>query len=90
MREELLREFGIEELPYNTQFGDGSDIPEGVAAEIRGAYDREKVAFPWQVGDVVLIDNMSIYHAREPYEGDREVLVAMADRVVPTETAPSN
>lgn len=83
MQDELLNEFGVENLPYNTLYGDGSPIDEHTAAYIRDAYEKEKVSFPWRVGDVVLIDNMSIYHAREPYKGDREVLVAMADRVVP-------
>ncbi len=83
MQDELIRELGIDNLPYNTTYGDGTPIAPETAEVLRRAYEDEKVAFPWQVGDVVIIDNMSIYHAREPYEGDREILVAMADRVAP-------
>src|SRR5437899_9057970 len=33
----------------------------------------------WQAGDLMLVDNVRTAHARERFEGPREVLVAMAD-----------
>ena len=44
-------------------------------------YEQEKIIFPWQEGDVMLLDNMSVAHGREPYVGEREVIVAMTDVV---------
>ena len=79
MRDPLIREFGMDGLPYNTCYGDGCPIELDVAEHLRDAYAREKVVFPWQSGDVGLLDNMSVAHAREPYTGPREVLVAMTD-----------
>jgi alpha-ketoglutarate-dependent taurine dioxygenase len=35
--------------------------------------------FQWQPGDVILLDNMIKAHARDPFEGQRKILVAMAD-----------
>jgi alpha-ketoglutarate-dependent taurine dioxygenase len=35
--------------------------------------------FPWQQDDVLLLDNMSMAHAREPYAGERNVVVAMTE-----------
>lgn len=89
MRSALLAEFGEAGLPYNTYYGDGSPIEPETAAVVRAAYEAERVSFPWQRGDVMLIDNMSIYHARESYTGDREVLVAMADAIVPPKLEPA-
>ena len=81
MRETLVAEFGEDGLPYNTYYGDGTPIEPEVAAEIRDAYEQEKVMFPWRAGDVALLDNMSVAHAREPYEGERMVVVSMTDAV---------
>jgi alpha-ketoglutarate-dependent taurine dioxygenase len=36
------------------------------------------VIFPWSAGDVLILDNMLMMHGRQPYEGERRVLVAMA------------
>ena len=81
VREPLLAEYGIEGLPYNTCYGDGAPIEPEVAELVRGAYEAEKVVFPWREGDVMLLDNMTVAHAREPYTGEREVVVCMSDAV---------
>lgn len=81
MREALLAELGEENLPYNTYYGDGSPIAPEVAEHLRAAYREETVKFPWQPGDVMLLDNMTVAHAREPYKGPREVIVAMTEPV---------
>ncbi len=79
IREPLLRDFGEEDLPNNTWYGDGSPIEPEVAEHLRQAYFQEMVALPWQEGDVLLIDNMLTAHARNPFTGPRKVVVAMAD-----------
>lgn len=79
LREAFSSGIAEEDLPYNTYYGDGSRIEESVAAELREAYLAEKVAFRWQVGDVEILDNMSVAHARESFVGQRKVLVAMAE-----------
>jgi alpha-ketoglutarate-dependent taurine dioxygenase len=79
MQRALVNEFGVENLPFNTYYGDGSPIEPDVVAHIRDAYEREKVVFPWLLGDVLLVDNMTVAHAREPYAGERLTLVAMAE-----------
>ena len=81
IREALLSELGQNELPYNTFYGDGSPIEDEVAEHLRQIYEAETVMFPWHKGDIMLIDNMSMTHARQPYAGDREVIVAMTDAV---------
>jgi alpha-ketoglutarate-dependent taurine dioxygenase len=79
VRDALLSSYTEEGLPYNTYFGDGSPIPQEVVAKLRDAYLFEKVMFAWREGDVLLLDNMSVAHAREPYTGERNVIVAMTE-----------
>ncbi len=79
IREALLAEFKPEDLPNNTYYGDGSLIEPSVLDELRTAYQQEKITFPWQEGDVLMLDNMSIAHGRESFVGSRKVLVGMAE-----------
>jgi alpha-ketoglutarate-dependent taurine dioxygenase len=79
MRDFLLSEFAEEDLPNNTYYGDGSRIEPDVMDHLRQAYLREKVIFPWQQFDVLMVDNMLASHAREPFSGNRRVVTGMAD-----------
>lgn len=67
------------DLPRNTYYGDGSPIEEYVLEEIREAFRLESIAFPWQDGDILMLDNMMIAHGRHPFNGERKVAVAMAE-----------
>ena len=75
----MLNTFGPDDLPRNVTYGDGSPIGSGDIEAIRAAHERAAVSFPWQLGDVLLIDNMLASHGREPYTGKRRVVVAMSD-----------
>ncbi len=79
VREGLTAQFAEEDLPNNTYYGDGSPIEAHVLDEIRAAYAAETVKFKWQQGDVLLVDNLSIAHGREPFAGKRKILVGMSE-----------
>lgn len=79
VRARLLASYPEEEFPNRTSYGDGAAIDEATADHLRQAYLAEMVSFDWQPGDVLLIDNVLTFHAREAFEGPRRVLVAMAD-----------
>jgi alpha-ketoglutarate-dependent taurine dioxygenase len=79
VRETLIAEFGEDELPFNTYYGDGTPIEESVLDQIREAYEQEAVRFQWQKKDLLLIDNVLVSHARDSYSGERKILVAMTD-----------
>lgn len=79
IRDGLLAQFEIESLPNNTYYGDGSPIEPAVLDELRRAYQQEMITFPWQQGDLVMLDNMLTSHSRNPFVGPRKILFAMGD-----------
>ncbi|MEV0116662.1 TauD/TfdA family dioxygenase [Streptomyces sp. NPDC050844] len=68
-------------LPRQCHFGDGSPIPDEAMAEICRVYAELEVCFAWERGDVLVLDNILVAHARNPFSGPRELLVAMGDMV---------
>lgn len=76
--EALLDLFKEEDLPSNSYYGDGTPIEASVLDEIREAFRQSSVSFPWQSGDVLMLENMLIAHGRTPFSGPRKVIVAMA------------
>lgn len=78
-RQSLEDLFDEEEMPRNCFFGDGSIIDDEVIEKISDLYRRLQTFFPWQVGDVMVVDNMLAAHARNPYVGQRKLLVALGE-----------
>jgi alpha-ketoglutarate-dependent taurine dioxygenase len=80
VRESLLDIVGDPvELPRNAFYGDGSPIDDDTLGVVREVLDAHKIVFPWEAGDVAMLDNMLTAHAREPFKGPRKVIVAMAE-----------
>lgn len=78
----LLDTVAEEDLPRDTFYGDGTPIEASALEEIRGVYAEESVTFPWQKGDLLMVDNMLVAHGRRPFSGPRRILVAMAEPVM--------
>jgi alpha-ketoglutarate-dependent taurine dioxygenase len=74
----LLDEYGPEGVPRNAFYGDGSPIEDDAVELIANLYQEAAVSLPWQRGDVLVVDNFLATHAREPFSGDRRILVAMS------------
>jgi alpha-ketoglutarate-dependent taurine dioxygenase len=79
--EDLLAVFGEDGLPNNACYGDGAPIEASVMRTIRVAYDAAMIRFPWQKGDLLMLDNMMIAHGRMPFSGPRKIVVAMGEPV---------
>lgn len=78
VRASLLAAVGEENLPRHVYFGDGSPIPDALLDSVREVYRQTAISFPWQAGDILMLDNRLVAHGRNPYTGDRKVIVAMA------------
>jgi alpha-ketoglutarate-dependent taurine dioxygenase len=68
-------------LPTDTAYGSGESIEHEVIEEVRRAYAAETMRFEWQMGDLLLIDNILTAHARDPFDGERRVVVGMGSAV---------
>jgi hypothetical protein len=85
----LTEEFGAEGLPRNVFYGDGAPIENDVVDLIRRLYGDAAISFPWQRGDLLILDNFLVAHGREPFQGQRRILVAMSDLYVSPWVVPS-
>ncbi|MCJ8271827.1 MAG: TauD/TfdA family dioxygenase [Psychrosphaera sp.] len=79
IRETLVSIVGEENLPRNVYYGDGSPIDNQTLSHVRQVLDECQVAFAWQSGDILMLDNMLAAHGRNTFEGPRKVVVAMAE-----------
>ena len=77
-RRVLMSMFQADDMPNYVRYGDGSEIDAGDFARVSEASEAESVVFPWQVGDVLMLDNMLAAHGRSPFSGPRKILVAMS------------
>jgi alpha-ketoglutarate-dependent taurine dioxygenase len=91
LREALSLLFDEDEsrFPRSASFGDGTPIPGMVVKSLLDLYNARAQRFTWERGDVLILDNMLVAHGRDPFEGDRKILVAMGDMVPRADFWPS-
>lgn len=77
-REAMRSLYDDESFPRNVTFGDGTAIPDWMIEHLLERYEEVQVLFPWEVGDMIMLDNMLVSHSRAPFTGDRKIIVAMA------------
>ncbi len=75
------KEFGsfsdISQLPYNSFYGDGTEISDVEMEEITKAYEKSTIQFSWKKGDVLFLDNLRCSHGRNAYDGKRKILASL-------------
>lgn len=84
-RKSLVALFKEEGLPRNVYYGDGSKIEDSVMAELGKLFWEKSKSFPWKNGDIIMLDNMLISHARKPFTGARKIVVAMGEMINATD-----
>ncbi|MGW7486238.1 amino acid adenylation domain-containing protein [Streptomyces sp. NPDC054786] len=89
VREYLIDEYGADGLPFNTRYGNGDPIAEDTVQLLNKVYEANTARRPWQAGDLLLVDNVRTAHSREPFDGPREVVVAMADPLRLADCSPT-
>jgi hypothetical protein len=65
--------------PNNVLWGDGTEIGADVINTVNDVVAAHTVQFDWRQGDVLIVDNMLCGHGRQPYEGQRRILLKMAE-----------
>ena len=69
-------------MSLNATFGDGEPISVQEMTQIRNAIHQNMVFSRWEKGDLLLIDNFSTSHGRQPtYDKGRKIAVAWADPI---------
>lgn len=69
--------FESHELPRNAFYGDGTAIEKEVIDHICEAYSTATCIFKWRKGDALILDNLAASHGRQPFTGERKIVVAM-------------
>jgi alpha-ketoglutarate-dependent taurine dioxygenase len=87
VRQSLRSLFREDDLPRTVTYGDGTPIEETVLERLAVLYWETAVSFPWQAGDLIVLDNMLVAHARKPYVGPRKIVVAMGEMMTADGTA---
>lgn len=65
--------------PYSVSFDNGDPVTEEDYLAVRDLFEARKVAFEWQAGDVMLLDNRLTAHGRHAFTGERDVQVMLFD-----------
>ncbi|MBW2269849.1 MAG: TauD/TfdA family dioxygenase [Deltaproteobacteria bacterium] len=63
------------------RYGDGGALPADVIGDVRRNLRELTASFPWQRGDLMLIDNLRVGHGRTTYQGERRVLAALVSEL---------
>lgn len=66
-----------EDFRLNARYGDSSPLDAATLEQIREALKKEMIIFPWQKGDVLILDNLLTAHGRMPFSGERKIVLAM-------------
>ncbi|MFD3808925.1 TauD/TfdA family dioxygenase [Streptomyces sp. NPDC058611] len=90
VRDYLVSEYGAAALPFNTFHGNGDPVSPETVQTINAVYETHTVSRPWQDGDLLILDNLRTAHSREPFQGPREVVVAMGGPLHPNDCSPTS
>lgn len=66
-------------FPMYVSFRDGGSIGADMVSEILDTISKVTIAPSWQKNELLFIDNELVCHGRNPFTGERKVLVAMSE-----------
>ncbi|MBC9914886.1 TauD/TfdA family dioxygenase [Chitinophaga varians] len=68
-----------EEFPMYVCFGDGKEIEESMIHDMMDTISALTIAPAWEANELLIVDNELIAHGRNPFTGERKVLVTMSE-----------
>ena len=69
-----------QKIKSGSHLSDGSVMPKAERDLIMSTYERHEISWPWQAGDIMLLDNLLAGHGRYAYSGgQREVVVGLLE-----------
>ncbi|MCY1420336.1 Taurine catabolism dioxygenase TauD, TfdA family [compost metagenome] len=68
-----------QKYPSGTTLGNGECLEPAEIDQIYKLLDQVTYSWPWRNGDVMILDNLQVWHGRNPYKGARDVQVALLD-----------
>ncbi len=69
--------WGKNRLLHEIYYKDGKKIPRKNLYHILDVLDQCTIRFPWQKGDLLVLDNILMMHGRAPFQGKRRILTTM-------------
>ena len=78
-REILAEVRAKQKRPSGMFLDNGEKLSEAEADTIIRIYEEIELAWPWQNGDIMVLDNLQVAHGRNSYTGPREIMVALLD-----------
>ena len=73
----IMHSKNLHRFPHYALYGNGQEIPEDYLEEITRVQFENSIKFPWQKGDLLMLDNMLMAHGRMPFKGERKIYVSM-------------
>jgi len=61
-------------------YADNTPIPRSDLYHVMDVLDKQTIAFSWQKGDLLVLDNVLSMHGRAVFEGKRRILTAMTSK----------
>lgn len=62
---------------HEIAFADGTSIPREDLYQILDTLESNTIYFPWQKGDIMMLDNVLAMHGRSTFTGKRRIFAAM-------------
>ncbi|MGV3610696.1 MAG: TauD/TfdA family dioxygenase [Fluviicola sp.] len=69
----------VDNFPQHVKYGNGEQISIETVKEIISTMERMTFAPQWAENEFVMVDNELVCHGRNPYEGEREVILSMSE-----------
>lgn len=64
-------------IMHEIYFGDLAPVARKDLYHVMDVLDRKTIRFPWQKGDVLVLDNVLSMHGRAPFTGKRRILASL-------------